>query len=328
MALTPTTFLQATGPYTGKQTRFALGAGSPVQTGVFKTHTASPLLVTQQSTAALAVDIAPGGAVFRENQSTGAGIAGTVAAPGVYSQLSDSVTSFSTGITAGHATLPRIDQIFMAVHDTTDAGDATNAPEFRVVPGTATSGATLDNRNGAASDASIAVTLGQNWIRLADILMPATSTTVLAANIRDRRRWAFGLSLRLSMAATVAGISAVLPALTNPLTGLVRAELSGCPIEITGSVSAGSASAAGIVVAGLVRDGTYTASAGSAYALASSSTSIPIVDSVAAGVAGNTAGSHTFGLYGYRLSGGPTWTANAGSVVVREIPVGYGYEGN
>jgi hypothetical protein len=88
-------------------------------------------------------------------------------------------------ITAAHATLPRIDQVILEVQDTTIDGSGANAARVRVVDGTATAAATLDNRNGAA-------TLPLGSIRLADVLVAATDTAITNTEIRDRRPWALG----------------------------------------------------------------------------------------------------------------------------------------
>lgn len=80
-------------------------------------------------------------------------------------------------VPAAHGTLPRIDQVI----ETAD-GDTF------VVPGTATAGATLSNNNGAVSDATLNATYAMGWIRLASVLVPAASVTVIDANIWDRRR--------------------------------------------------------------------------------------------------------------------------------------------
>ena len=90
-------------------------------------------------------------------------------------------------ITTAHATLPRIDQVILEVLDATHDGGASNTVRTRVVDGTATSGATLDNRTGAAA-------LPASAIRLADVLVPAAAASILAGNIRDRRAWAHGAS--------------------------------------------------------------------------------------------------------------------------------------
>lgn len=80
-------------------------------------------------------------------------------------------------VTAANASNPRIDQVVMDVDGT-----------LSVLAGTPTSGATLDNRTGAAA-------MGNGLIRLADILVPAASASVSAGNIRDRRQWARGLNV-------------------------------------------------------------------------------------------------------------------------------------
>lgn len=76
--------------------------------------------------------------------------------------------------------LPRVDQIVLTLISM-DAGTVS------VIPGTPTSGATLDNRNGAAA-------LPFRSIRLADVLVPNAfvGPFVLGTHIRDRRPWAKG----------------------------------------------------------------------------------------------------------------------------------------
>jgi len=88
-------------------------------------------------------------------------------------------------VTASDATNPRIDQIILRWNDTSIPTGSGNVPTLAVLTGTATSGATLDNRTGATA-------LPNDCLRLADILVPATSTSVTTANIRDRRPWARG----------------------------------------------------------------------------------------------------------------------------------------
>jgi hypothetical protein len=88
--------------------------------------------------------------------------------------------------TAAHATLPRIDQVVLRVRDTVPApaaaGDAENTGQIEIVTGTATAGATLDNRTGAAA-------LPASSLLLADLLVPAafTGPFVAGTHIRDRR---------------------------------------------------------------------------------------------------------------------------------------------
>lgn len=88
-------------------------------------------------------------------------------------------------IGTAHGANPRIDQIIATL--TSYDGVAVS-----VLAGTATAGATLDNRTGAAS-------LPNDAIRLADVLVPATFTGPFVQNthLRDRRPWARGFYNRL-----------------------------------------------------------------------------------------------------------------------------------
>lgn len=93
----------------------------------------------------------------------------------------DSIGLVNLDIAAADPTNPRIDQIYLCVEDQQHAG-ANNQATARVVTGTATGGATLDNRTGVG-----AAPAGMSSILLADILMPAAAANVPTANIRDRR---------------------------------------------------------------------------------------------------------------------------------------------
>ena len=89
----------------------------------------------------------------------------------------------STGtvtVTAAHGSLPRYDQVVATFNDGL-------APTITVLAGVATSGATLDNRTGAA-------TLAANQVRLWGVLVVATFTGPFSASghMRDRRPWARG----------------------------------------------------------------------------------------------------------------------------------------
>lgn len=88
---------------------------------------------------------------------------------------------YNVDIAAADPTNPRIDQVFLCVEDAQHAG-ANNQATIRVVTGTPTGGATLDNRTGVG-----AAPAGMSSILLADVLVPAASATVVTANIRDRR---------------------------------------------------------------------------------------------------------------------------------------------
>jgi hypothetical protein len=131
-----------------------------------------------------------------------------------------------------HASLPRIDQVVLRVRDTVPApaasGDAENTGKLEVVAGTATSGATLDNRTGAAA-------LPASSLRLADILVPAgfTGPFVQNTHIRDRRPFAHGAFFSVARTggdySTTSGSLVVVDA-TNLQP---RIECSGVPVRMT-----------------------------------------------------------------------------------------------
>ena len=82
---------------------------------------------------------------------------------GLYHQVNDAAV---TGlVAAGHATNPRIDQVILRIFDSSVTG-VSDTPTLSTLAGTATGGATLDNRTGAAA-------LPNGAIRIADILVPA-----------------------------------------------------------------------------------------------------------------------------------------------------------
>lgn len=89
------------------------------------------------------------------------------------------VAQLTDTVTAADPTNPRIDQVVLEVLDQQHSGSS-NIAQIRVVAGTPTGGATLDNRTGAAA-------LPSNAILLADLNITAALASVLTANIRDRR---------------------------------------------------------------------------------------------------------------------------------------------
>lgn len=138
-----------------------LGAG--LQEGV---ASATDMAVAQRGAGAnFSVDIAAGEALIQGD---------TVANQGRYYVLNDAVFNL-TGFTTANATNPRIDRVTLRVRDAFH-GDAANDVSFQIVTGTATAGATLANLNGAAA-------VPNSQLLLANILIPATATTVTTANI-------------------------------------------------------------------------------------------------------------------------------------------------
>jgi len=89
---------------------------------------------------------------------------------------------YNVNIAASDPTNPRIDQVYLCVEDAQHAG-SNNQATIRVVTGTPTGGATLDNRTGVG-----AAPAGMSSILIADVLVAAAVGTILTAAIRDRRR--------------------------------------------------------------------------------------------------------------------------------------------
>lgn len=153
---------------------------------------------------------------------------------------SDALENIAVG--ASDATNPRLDQLVLQYNDTSiPAGVGGDVPTLRVVAGTPTAGCTLDTRNGAAA-------LPADAVRLADILVPAASTSVVTANIRDRRPWARGVFQKYALTSgDVTTTSASFATIAAALSG--RVELSGVPVRlaIRGSFKHTVASAAVLI---------------------------------------------------------------------------------
>lgn len=265
--------------------RYALQQ-SALQPGVYSDQ---DFKVSQRAASANnTVDIAAGGA-----WTLGQG----AVRQGLYHAVNDATLNQGT-FANGDATNPRIDQVLLVVDDSAVAGGADQA-RIVIAQGTASAGATLTNRTGAVSDATLTSTY-RAWLRLADVLMPVSATTVTTANIQDRRLWARGAHAYAAgttgSPTTSSSTAAVLPEMT------VTFECSNAPITVEYSCVV-SHSAAGGGIDFLVRvDGantafdstrTVTSAAGSALqTVASSVTLLP------------GAGRHTFAIY---------WLTNSGA---------------
>lgn len=99
---------------------------------------------------------------------------------GVYEVWNDS--TFAITHAAGGAN-PRIDSIVARINDIDDLGNSTTSGQLDVLAGTATSGATLDNRSGAATPSA-------NEQVLYDVLVPAAAASSASFTYRDRRAYA------------------------------------------------------------------------------------------------------------------------------------------
>ena len=133
------------------------------------------LLVTQNSTPNMSVNVAggrPGGEAWIPGSTT--------TGQGMYYVYNDGTVNLA--IAAANATNPRIDTVIAQVQDAAYSG-STNAWQLAVVTGTPTAGATLTNLTGAG-------TVPASSLVLAYVLVPASSTSVITANIQDARVFA------------------------------------------------------------------------------------------------------------------------------------------
>lgn len=86
------------------------------------------------------------------------------------------------GFSAADPTNPRIDRVVLRVLDQQHDGGGSNLLQSTIITGTPTGGTTLDTLAGAAA-------VPASSLLLADVLIPAAATTVVTANIQDRRGW-------------------------------------------------------------------------------------------------------------------------------------------
>lgn len=161
--------------------------------------------------------------------STGSGAAvqgDSVTAQGLYYVAPHSAV-INEAISAADATNPRLDQVILEVKDDTHDAGGLNIARTRVVAGTPTGGATLDNRSGAAALPSTA-------IRLADVLVAASDTSITNSEIRDRRPWCRGAYTRIHrMAGSNYSRSSGTLALVDSTNLQPRMECSGVPLRVS-----------------------------------------------------------------------------------------------
>ena len=204
-----------------------------IQEGVYA---AGSFEVTQRAAGVnLSVDIA---ASTHEN-----GIAAYVAGDSIVGQALYQIPPhtgvINEAITAAHATNPRVDRVVLEIQDNVHDASGQNRAQVRVIAGTASGGATLDNLTGAAAVPS-------NCLLLADVHVPALDTTIANSQIRDRRKWARGAyaTAKGSNAGNNTTTSAVLAELS---TYTKRIECSGAPLCVEFTARAWHSIATGTV---------------------------------------------------------------------------------
>lgn len=201
----------------GAELRSAFDA--PDQEGVWG---ATDLRVT--AGAGVSVDVGAGVAFVRGDDATDQGL---------YRVRNDGTLNSADfelgGIGVADATNPRIDQIIARILDDTHDSSGERKWRLEVLQGTATGGATLDNRSGAPA-------LPNSCLRLADVLVPAGASSLLTANIRDRRPWArgayyryfwTGFDLGLTTSYAGLGLGGPLAPRLEIVSGLVAVKLRG-----------------------------------------------------------------------------------------------------
>lgn len=186
----------------------ALGSvAAPLQEGVID---AGSFEVTQASGgASLTLDIASnvGSGAFVDDDGLSPARVGRYYVPPTASKS-------TVAVGTADASNPRVDRVVVST-----------AGVVSLVAGTATSGATLDNLTGAASVPS-------DSLLLADVLVPATDTTISNSQIRDRRKWARGAYAITTYTGTPTETTGVLT-LVDPTNLQVRVECSGAPLRLT-----------------------------------------------------------------------------------------------
>lgn len=131
--------------------------------------------------------VSPGAAVTTVNVSAGIGFVrgDGLADLGLYRIRNDATKNSaafeSGGIPAPHATKPRLDQVIARIYDDDADGEGQRKWRLTILTGTATTGATLDNRSGAAA-------VPNSAMLIADVLVaPGAPAVIPAEAIRDRR---------------------------------------------------------------------------------------------------------------------------------------------
>lgn len=168
------------------------------------------------------VDVAAGAAFIKGDSGTPA----VGLSQGLFLLVNDAAIANAVTLATSDATNPRIDQIILKVRDSSDLATGADDVVLDKVTGTPTAGATLDNRTGAGA-------LPNDAIRLADVLVPAASTSVTAGNVRDRRPWARGAHYSLLRMSGTNYTTTATSLVRIDATNLEpRVECSGVPVEV------------------------------------------------------------------------------------------------
>lgn len=161
---------------------------------------------------------------------------------GMYRVREPNTNANAIAITAADASKPRIDQLILIVMDATNDTSGLRKGRLELIPGVATTGATLNGREGAA-DLTTLTDNSKSTLLLADVLVPAAAITSAACTIRDRRKltWPKNVPYVWSkvgsgFVANVAGETDLIVTQTIPGYMLRDSDYTGVPhvIEVAG----------------------------------------------------------------------------------------------
>lgn len=207
------------------------------------------MVVQRAAGANMSVDIGtPAGAVALVQGDS-------VSGQGLYTVPAHSSTPINEVVSAANATNPRIDQVVLEVLDSTHDGSGSYLARTRVIAGTPTAGATLDNRNGAA-------TLPGSALRLADILVGAVATSLANTVIRDRRSWARGAFFRGGTPASNPSTASGAFIAASAAAFQCRLECTGVPVRMILQLNGSNSAAGGQVVTSPGVDAVYVGDLG------------------------------------------------------------------
>jgi hypothetical protein len=284
-------------PLPFQRMRQLLADSGGVQEGVVG---AGDFLVTQRAAGAnMSVDVAPGLGWIRIDTGSRNGLAHVA---------SDAVEN--RAVAASHVSLPRLDQVVARYNDTSIPTGSGNVPTLEVLAGTPTSGATLDNRSGHAA-------LPNDCMLVRDILVPSGSTSVINANMRDRRPWARGAFAVLTRTAGTVSTASTSPTVIDATTLQARFELSGSPARITLNAVGWNATAFDGVTTGYFIDGADDGTTAPGQTMSSSASAFTNAGFTATIVP--VPGSHTLAATFAALTGGTARLNSATTTPLRMI---------
>lgn len=224
----------------------------------------------------------------------------SVVQQGRYYQRDSAGQANITLATPPDVTNPRIDQVVLEIKDDIHDASGLNEGRIRVISGTPSVGATVDNRTGAA-------VLPNTCMRLADVLVPAgfAGPFVAGTHIRDRRPWARGIN-RLLKRNTGASSDDYTrtggDAIVDGTNLAPRLECSGVPLEISWRGQA-SIDTAGASMAWGMRMDAATFDGGPEFTMLPTQANIPLGFNIEWELV-PTPGSHSFAPY-FRTGGAP-----------------------